>query len=250
MDTLFSRRHILGAMLVLASLPAAADWSDGWFRGKAVAGSGNIQKQDRAATGFTEVDLALPAKMELRQGDKEGIQIETDDNLQSLIETVVERGRLKIRLADKNKYPVTKSLNIVVFFKNLEQLSVGGSGKVWSDKILVKDLQVAIGGSGDIQLKTAKADTIKVNIGGSGNFLAAGQVSDFSGSIGGSGNIHTGKLEAQTVKIKIGGSGTAEVWAKDSLDASIGGSGDVTYYGDPKIKKSIGGSGSVTRKGI
>lgn len=249
MKNSISRRHVLGALLALASLPAAAEWGDGWFRGKGVEGSGNIQKQDRAVSGFSGIDLALPAKLELRQGDKEGVQVETDDNLQALVETVLEGGNLKIRNAEKNTYPKTRTMNIVVYYKNLDKIAVSGSGKVWTDKLTAKELQAKIGGSGDIQIKTLQADSLHVAIGGSGNFMAAGNVNEVAGTIGGSGDIKVGKLEARNVKIKIGGSGAAQVWAKDKLDVSIGGSGDVSYYGDPKISKSIGGSGRVTRKG-
>ncbi|MBI3726704.1 MAG: DUF2807 domain-containing protein [Burkholderiales bacterium] len=249
MKNSISRRYILGALLALASLPAAADWSVGWSSGKAIEGSGKIQKQDRAISGFSGIDLALPAKLELRQGDKEGVQVETDDNLQALIETVVESGHLKIRNAEKSTYPKTRTMNIVVYCKNLDKIAVSGSGKVWTDKLASKELQAKIGGSGDIQINTLQADSLNVSIGGSGNFMAAGNVSEVAGTIGGSGDIKVGKLEARNVKIKIGGSGAAQVWAKDRLDVSIGGSGDVSYYGDPKISKSIGGSGRVTRKG-
>ncbi len=249
MQNPISRRYILGALLALASLPAAADWSDGWFKGKAVEGSGNIQKQDRTITAYTGIDLALPARLELRQGDKEGVQVETDDNLQSLVETVVESGHLKIRNADKNSYPKTRTMNIVVYCKNLDRIAVSGSGKVWTDKLISKELQTKIGGSGDVQIKALQADSLSVVIGGSGNFMAAGTVNEVSGTIGGSGDIKLAKLEARNVKIKIGGSGVAQVWAKDRLDVSIGGSGDVSYYGNPKVSKSIGGSGRVTRKG-
>lgn len=246
---MITRRYVLGAMFALATLPATAGWSDGWFKGKAVDGSGNIQKQDRDVSGFTGIDLALPAKLELRQGDKEGVQVETDDNLQALVETVVERGQLKIRNAEKNTYPRSKTMNIVVMVKNLDYVSVSSSGKVWSDKIMAKELQAKIGGSGDIQLKNLQADSLNVSIGGSGSFIAAGNAAEFAAAIGGSGDLKLSKLETKNARIKIGGSGTATLWVRDNLDVSIGGSGDISYYGDPAVKKSIGGSGSVVRKG-
>ncbi|WP_423013607.1 head GIN domain-containing protein [Undibacterium sp. Di27W] len=246
-----SRRYVLASLLALVSLPAAADWSGGWgwSKGKGIEGSGNIQKQDRNVTGYSSVDLALPAKLELRQGDKEGVQVETDDNLLALVETVVESGHLKIRNAEKNTYPKTKTLNIIVYCKNLDKIAVSGSGKIWTDKLAAKELQTKIGGSGDIQIKALQADSLSVAIGGNGNFMAAGTAAEFNGKIGGYGDIQVGKLEASNVKIKIGGSGIAQVWAKEKLDVSIGGSGDVSYYGDPKLSKSIHGSGKVTRKG-
>ncbi|MFZ6656328.1 head GIN domain-containing protein [Undibacterium sp. TJN19] len=248
MKNLISRRNLLGALLVMASVPASAGLFDGWSNGNAVNGSGTIQKQDRALSNFKGVDLALPAKLELRQGDKEAVQVETDDNLQALIETVVESGVLKIRSADKKRYPATKVLNIVVYLKNLDHVAVSGSGKITTDKLATRDFQAVIGGSGDIQIKTLQADEVKVSIGGSGNFVAGGSASQLNGKIGGSGSISTGRLETKNVSIKIGGSGEAEVWAKETLDVSIGGSGDITYYGDPKVTKSIGGSGKITRK--
>ncbi len=248
-----SRRHALAtlstALLAVVSQPAAADWGSGWFKGKGVVGSGNIQTQERAASGFTAVDLALPARLELRQGDKEGVQVETDDNLQALVGIVTDGGMLKIRPVDKDRYPQTKTLNIIVFVKNIEKVTVSGSGKAWADKLTAKDLHATVGGSGDIQFKALQADVFNVTIGGSGNVVAAGVAAQVHGKIGGSGSIQVGKLEARQVSIKIGGSGEAEVWAKESLDVSVGGSGDVRYYGDPKINTSIGGSGKVTRLG-
>lgn len=248
MNKLISRRHVIGAIgtaLALATLPATA----GWFSGKGIEGSGKIQKQDRSVSAYTAVNLALPAILELRQGDKEGVQVETDDNLQALVETVVENGHLMIRSVEKNTYPKTKTLNIIVYCKNLDKIAVSGSGKIWTDKLVAKQVKASIGGSGDIQVKALQADSLSVAIGGSGNFMAAGSAPEFAGTIGGNGDIQVGKLESRNVKIKIGGSGSAQVWAKDKLDVSIGGSGDVAYYGDPKISKSIGGSGKVTRKG-
>lgn len=226
--------------------PAQAGW---WGSGTGVSGSGNVQKQERAVSGFSRIHTGLSAEVEIRQGATESVIVETDDNLQSLVETAVENGTLKIRSADKNRYPDTKNLKITVFLKNIDEVVLGGSGRIFSDKLDTPKLQLTIAGAGGMDVKALQTSSLKVSIGGSGSFTAAGSAQQIVGNIGGSGNLRMEKLEAQDVNISIGGSGQVQTWAKERLHLSIGGSGNVSYYGDPKVTKSIGGSGSVRRLG-
>jgi len=233
------------ACAAFSSTPAFA----GWWTGEPVAGSGNIVKQERSLSSFKSIDADLPAKIELRQGDVEAATVETDDNLQSLVETVVERGTLKIRSSKRNTYPDTKTLRIVVFLKTLEEIDLGGSGSVTSTKLNVPSLEISIGGATDMDLQHLQANDLKVSIGGSGKFIASGTAAKVSGRIGGSGRLLFDKLESRDVAISIGGSGTVQTWVKEHLSVSIGGSGTVSYYGDPTVSQSIGGSGTVRRLG-
>lgn len=250
MSTSNSRRYFLSLALLssaFVAIPASADWSNWW--GKGVEGSGKIIKQDRAAKDFRAIQISVPGKVELRQGAQEGVTIETDDNIQALLEVVVDGNTLKIRSKEKNVYPKTRNLVVVVNFKNLDDFALESSGSVKSDKIVSTDLKLRIAGSGEMEVSDLKAETLKVAIGGSGNFTARGSVPQISGSIGGSGELDLSRLAAKDVRISIGGSGSVHTWVSDNLNVSIGGSGNVSYYGDPRVNKSIGGSGSVTRKG-
>lgn len=238
---------LITLIFVLFGAPAHAGW---WGSGTGVAGSGNVQKQERAVSGFSRIHTGLSAEVEIRQGATESVMVETDDNLQSLVETAVENGTLKIRSADKNRYPDTKNLKITVFLKNIDEVVLGGSGRIFSDKLETPKLQLTIAGAGSMGVKSLQTSSLKVSIGGSGSFTAAGSAQQIVGNIGGSGNLRMEKLEAQDVNISIGGSGQVQTWAKERLQLSIGGSGNVSYYGDPKVTKSIGGSGSVRRLGV
>ncbi len=253
MKTIFTRRQMLIASIAgfasvaMLSAPASAEWLGNW--GKALEGSGKIIKQDFAVKDFRAVAIAVPAKVELKQGDTEGVQVETDDNIQAMLDVVVEGNTLKIRTKEKNIYPKTRTFNVIVNVKKIDDLALENSGRVSSTKIVASDLRIRVGGSGDVQIQDLKADTLRATIGGSGSFTAAGNVPQISGSIGGSGELNLGKLAAKDVRISIGGSGNVETWATDNLNVSIGGSGSVNYYGDPRVTKNIGGSGNVTRKG-
>ncbi len=219
------------------------------FWGKSVEGSGHVVQQNRVAKDFRTIQVAISGKIELKQGDAEGLSIETDDNIQDMIETVVEGKVLKIRMRERNTYPSTRTLRIVVNFRQLNEVSVDGSGSVTCADLVAGDFKARLSGSGNMQIQNLKSDSLKVAIGGSGNFKAQGQSPQIVASIGGSGDIDMAKLAAKDVRVSIGGSGSVSTWASDNLSVSIGGSGSVEYYGDPRVSKSVGGSGSVTRRG-
>lgn len=236
-------------LLMMSSAPAQAGWFDFFGRVKTVAGSGRLQKQSKNLDAFNEVDISLPAQIELRQGDSEHAEIEADDNLLSLIEVAVDHGTLQIRPALKNSIPYSKQLRITVYLKNLAELRISGWGKVHADHLQTPGLHVAISGSGNVKLPELRAEALDIDIGGSGHFEASGAVPVIHGKIGGSSALQMGRLEASDVSLRIGGSGYVQTWAKNRLDVTIGGSGEVQYYGEPKISKAIGGSGKLQSLG-
>ena len=112
--------------------------------------------------------VSIPAKVEIVQGNTEGVTIEGDDNIVPLVETVVENDGLKIRFAEKNMSVHSKSLRLVVNAKTIEGLSVAGSGDVHAAKLQTTSLKASIAGSGDVSINGLDADMLTVSIAGSG----------------------------------------------------------------------------------
>jgi len=254
-------RHVcstsaLRALMLAAALactvapPAAMAWP---FGGEQVDGNGTVTRQARKVESFNGIALGLPGRLELRTGNVgnvDSVTVETDDNLQALIETRVEDGMLRIRPARRNLDLRTRNLKIVVTARQIERLSLGGSGTIDADVLRGKRLDVDVGGSGKIQIARLDAETVAAKVAGSGDLRAdGGTVRDLSVSIGGSGSVDLGKVGADTVRVSIAGSGDVTVWAKNDLRAKIAGSGDVGYYGDPAVSRSVAGSGEVRRIG-
>ena len=124
------RRKVLFAATALAfAVPATGALAAGssWFGGDEVKGSGVAKTQTRNVGQFTGVDLSLPANTEVRIGATEGVTIEADDNLLPMIETVVERGMLKIRPTRDNLHLRSRSMKIVVTAKSIDRLEL----EVW-----------------------------------------------------------------------------------------------------------------------
>ncbi|MFN5028192.1 MAG: head GIN domain-containing protein, partial [Burkholderiales bacterium] len=241
------------ALALLTALPAqclAWEWSWGWG-GRSVTASGNVKTETRDVTGFSGISLSLPAKVTIKQGNKEGVIIESDDNFLPLIETVVERGQLRIRPTEKNMSFKGRSmkLNITIDAINIESLSVSGSGDIVADELNSPKLRTSIAGSGEVNIKSLTSDSVKVSIAGSGDLNLGGTTNELEGSIAGSGSIKADRLKAKNVVVKVAGSGEATIWATDTMKLSIAGSGDVKYWGDAKVTQSVAGSGSIKRLG-
>ncbi|CUI04012.1 head GIN domain-containing protein [Massilia antarctica] len=247
--TRFALRHLILAAAIACTLPASHAAGE-WFGGEKVQGSTILKRQTRALGHFTGVALGLPAKVEVRIGDTESVSIETDDNLLPLVETVIEDGTLQLRPNKRNLNLQTRTMKIVVQARNLDHISIGGSGSIDADALRGDKVRINIGGSGSIVVKGMEADNAVIAVGGSGSLTSgAGSLNKASISIGGSGDVDIGRVLAREAKISVAGSGEATVWASDSLNASIAGSGDVKYYGDPKVSKSVAGSGNTRRLG-
>ena len=239
---------VLASALALLHAPAEATVTAGSSGSKRVEGSGNVVDQPRAVSGFGAIKVTGPMNVELKAGDQEQVNVRFDDNLQTMIETVVVDGKtptLEIRVARDASFRARKAPLVSITFKQLEALSLAGSGDVHADRIKSAALAIAIAGSSDVRIDEIDTDTLGVSIAGSGDFRAAGRADTQGIRIAGSGDVHTQKLVGKVVKISIAGSGDAQVHANEALEVTIAGSGDVIYGGSPKITQKITGSGSV-----
>lgn len=237
---------LVGSLGLLGPAPAFA-WD--WGFGSKVEGSGQVAKTPRPASGFKSLSIEVPAQVEIVQGSFEGVSIETDDNIAPLIETVVERDELKLRLIKRSTSLKPTLLKITVNVRNLEKVAISGYAKLTLDKLQTPSLELHVAGSGDVRMAALATDALAISISGSGDVSASGRADSVRASISGSGDLKLANLAAKAVKISIAGSGSAKVWASQTLNVSVAGSGDVAYFGDAAVTQSVAGSGSVKRLG-
>ncbi len=216
-------------------------------------GSGRVATETRAAAGFEAVTVAGAMKVEIRQGDKEGLTITADDNILPLIEAVVEstsRGAtLVIRSKRGESYRTRNEVRVVVDAMKITGLAAMGSGDLVVPALNTPRLALSIGGSGSARLAKLATEALDVRIAGSGDVQAEGSARALKLNIAGSGDASLSGVAADDVTVSIAGSGDASVTANKALSVSIAGSGDVTYHGNPPaLKTSIAGSGRVNRR--
>ena len=234
---------ILSAFLGLAVIVLTITGCIIVINGKSVQGSGNIITQEREVSEFSKVHLKGSGKVFLTPGEKQSLEIKTDDNIMPLIETDVSGNKLTISHGNHHLRPT--SFEVYITLENLEGVRISGSGDIIGKGRFVTDtLYAEISGSGDMDLEV-ETGLLETKISGSGSIHLAGKAEDYTVSISGSGKINAFDVDAKHVSLKVSGSGDCRVSASESLDAKISGSGDVYYRGRPQINTKISGSGSL-----
>lgn len=218
----------------------------------ATQGSGRTATESRTVGAFEAVGTSGAMDLVVRQGAQQSVQVQADDNLLPLLETVVENGSkgatLQVRWKHGESIHSRSKVLVTVVTPKLSALASAGSGDIKVETLNTPSLQVSISGSGNTRLESLSTEDLGVRISGSGNVGGKGSASTLKVNIAGSGDVRLMDLRADDVSISIAGSGSAAVNAQKTLSASIAGSGDVTYSGDAAVKSSVAGSGSVKKK--
>lgn len=215
----------------------------------ALAASAADRRETRSVESFRAVGVSAPIRVEITQGDTHALVVEGDAQALAQLETVVEDGALKLRQKTRGQVPRMDKVKAYVTAREVESLSVSGSGDMVCAALRGADLQVSVSGSGNLAIVQLAAAKLDVSVSGSGDVRVAGKADSVSASIAGSGDLKAGKLQVNQANVAISGSGSATLWARDKLSAQIAGSGDLRYYGDPALRKSVAGSGSIKRAG-
>lgn len=237
-----NRAHVALAALValLAAVPCAAE---------VLAGSGRAATQQRAVSGYGGVAISVPGRVELVQGSSEGVTIDADDNVLPKLETVVERGVLRIRFPRGLTVRPRTPIRLTVRFRSIESIAVAGSATVVAPKLETPRLAVSLTGSAGMLLPDVVAQEITADMSGHCHLMAAGRADALKLAVAGSGEINAPHLDVRRAAVSITGSAQVAAWVRDELRLALVGSGTVHYYGDPSIEKSGTGSGGVERLG-
>ncbi len=243
-----TRKNTIGIFLV-AVLLSASTQAQSWWNNKKVKGNGNVVTETRSTSDYDGVSVGGSFDVILVNGTEGKLTLEGEENILPYIETEVDGGTLKIKYKKNTNVRTTRKLTITVPVKQIDQVSLGGSGKIVSQGNLKSDsFRVNLGGSGKIELNL-DADKVSASIGGSGDIVLTGTTQNFKCSIAGSGSIKAYELKAQELNANIAGSGSIRTTVEERIKAKVVGSGSVYYKGKPKYidSKSVG-SGDVIER--
>lgn len=233
------------ALLALVGLPLAAQAAD-------AKGSGKVASETRTLPEFQAIELSGSMDLKIRQGTPQSVQVEADDNLLPLLETVVEGtgadARLSIQWKRWQNIRTRAKVSVTVVMPKLNAASLKGSGDLQLEAFSTPALKLSISGAGDARIKDLSTEDLVVSLSGSGDVAGQGKAKRLKISIAGSGDVRLAELQSDEVRVNIAGSGDAAVNAQKILDVSIAGSGDVSYVGSPSVKSSVAGSGSVSKR--
>ena len=221
------------------------------FLGPGERGSGNVITEQRDVNDFHSIEVSYPAEVMVKQGNKESLQIEAEDNLLPGLKTQVRNGVLDIFYKTTNGKHVnpTRTVKITIVVKDLTSVDFTSAGELTLDNLKTNTLDVSLSGAGNLKLNKILVKTLGVSLSGAGSMSASGTADDLNLSISGFGDYKGADLHNKDARVEISGAGSATTWVDNNLDAQISGAGSISYYGSASVTKQVSGVGGVNHLG-
>jgi len=227
------KRIALFALLV-ASLGSQAQKGDK----KKIEGSGNVITRDITISSFNELEAGGVFDLRLKQGDREQVRIEADDNLQEYFTVKNEGSKLVIQMKKEVNIHSKKKMNVYVTFKNLKALDLRMVGSTYSDETLnFTDLRLDNQSVGSVKLSLS-AKSLQMENESVGSVSLSGRADNAVIKSSSVGSIKAGEFVVKKMEIRNDGVGSAEVNATQELVVRDSFLGKVSNKGAAAIKKS------------
>jgi hypothetical protein len=207
-------------------------------------GNGKISLEEYFVDGFNGIRIGGNYRVNLVPGDKNLVTVETDENLIPYINVESHSGTLSINNIHNLKSKT--GITVEIFYKDLNKIYSMGASKIMHNDVLKTDkLTVDLAGTGLIELNLDAEET-DVILSGAGLIRIKGQVNRQMVTLSGAGAYKASALKSEHCRISLLGLGSAEVYAREELEATVNGLGSITYGGRPKIvSRNISGLGKI-----
>jgi len=206
-----------------------------------------LVKETRDLKGFTKVNFGVPGNLYITFGSEFKVEMEGEKSFLEEIETEVSGDKLVIKKEDWH-FSMNEKVTVYITMPELKGLGVSGSGKAEiKDPVKAENLNLSVSGSGKLYTASVDVTDLDCGISGSGDIIlgGGGETANADISISGSGNYSGEMFKIRSADIHISGSGHCTCNVTESLKASVSGSGNVTYLGSPKVDARVSGSGRV-----
>lgn len=188
-------------------------------RSETIEGNGNLVTKEVPVSSFDALKASGVYELTLTQGDKEGVKIEADENLQPYFNVHNEGNKLVIDMKEmKNKNMKLKSkMKVYVTFRQLKEMDLSMVGSVHGSAPLnFTDLAISNSSVGHVDLDLS-ATSLNLRNSSVGKVKLSGKAQNAVVTNNGVGNLDAGAFIVQTMNIDNSGVGGAEINAEKDL---------------------------------
>lgn len=198
------------------------------------SGSGNITQQNRDVGTFTKIEAGSAFTLILEQGPVTKVIVETDDNYQDRIETVVKGDRLTISSMGMNN---PSALKLRITTPVIEEINMYGAAKLSSvGTLYAEELKLELSGASKATL-AIDAQILITDISGAAKVTLNGSAIKHNADISGAVNLNALSLSTTSTSIDLSGASKAKINSTGKINAEISGASSLSYYDDGKLNQ-------------
>ncbi len=221
------KRRILAIGVGLALLPFAACHDGASFSPERVVGSGQLATESRTIAPFTALSVDCPARVVLRVGGAESLEVSADDNVLPFVRSEVRDGRLFLSFAPMGGLTTSHQVLIRATVGALERIEARGAA--------------------ELEVEGIDGESLRTDLDGASHATLAGRVDRHELRLSGASHCRAENLSSRQLAVELSGASFALVRVSGALTAAASGVSVLEYHGDPAVTSNVSG-GSVIRR--
>ncbi len=212
-----------------------------------VVGSGRPATETRTIGAFRTLRVENGFRVTVTKGER-ALSVTADDNVISLVETVVEGERLVLRLKQGTTLSSTAGVTAALTTDVLEGVEASGGARVTGPVSAVATFPLEASGGAEVNLTGLQSSLVTVEVSGGGTATLAGTTTEARLQAGGGATVVTRDLAATKVTVEVSGGSEARVSASNEVSGTASGGSTVVVSGNPAtVSVSTSGGSTVTR---
>jgi len=214
--------------------------------GKFIRGEGDVVEQREYLEYFNTLEIQGMFDVVLHHSDTLYATVETDSNLQDLVQVYVADNVLHISTRGETILKPSR-LKIRVSYNQLKSVVIEGACNLRATGPVMADtFKLMVSGAADVNLELF-ASHLQTHIAGAGDFTLSGEADKHIVRLSGASRLRAQELTTAKTRIDLAGAGSVEVYASQQIDVNLSGVGSVTYHGNPAVRNlNITGLGNIT----
>jgi hypothetical protein len=199
----------------------------------------------RNLTGFDAIDVSAGIRVELTYGEKEFVEVTTDQDYIDQVITEVNGSELNIYIKSNNWNSWNKKVLVKVTVTKINSIKSGSGSSIISQN-LIESENLKMSTSSGASLKIAfKAPNTKCEASSGATAKLKGVAKYFNADASSGSSIHADEVKAIKVDVSTSSGASISIHAEEEIKAQASSGGSIKYSGSPKmvdIEKSSGGS--------
>lgn len=235
-------------LIFLAFTMTATLGAQNWGGGKRIRGNGDVVKKSWEVRTFTGVDVCCSIDVEIRQGDRQRVEIEAESNVMPYLRAEVVGGRLDIGFRKNVNLGNVRQIRVYITMAELDYLGANSSSKIKTvGEFSGKDIDLDASSAGRIECAfNGRKAELEASSGGRIELRGRGETVEAEASSGGRANA--GKFMAESGDADASSGGSVSVSISEALEAEASSGGSVRYSGEPRNVNADSSSGGSVRR--